>query len=450
MASITSDTLQLWAGLECTINRVGDHWSNQAHYNGHDERGVGDLDLIAELGIRAIRYPVLWEAVAPRSLDDLDWERTDERLEHLRTSGTEVIAGLLHHGSGPEYTSLVDSAFPTKLARYAGEVARRYPWIEYWTPVNEPLTTARFSGLYGVWYPHGNDDSTFIRCLYNEVRGTVEAMRTIREVNPDAKLVQTDDLGRATGTAATRRQVEFENERRWLTFDLLLGHVGAEHPLYDYLTGPGGLSADELGWLEQNPCPPDIMGVNHYLLSNRFLDDELFWYPDDVPRGTAFGVDYVDVPALETARADAPGVCDVLRDVWQRYPGTEFAITEVHLDGDDDVRQRWLWEVWLAAEALRDEGAPLLAVTAWSLLGTFDWNTLCTTPPGGDRYYEPGVFDVSGGQPRPTALAEMVRSLAENGSHEHPSLDVDGYWATDERLRYGTAPEPPVRASNAA
>ena len=70
-----------------------------------------------------------------------------------------------------------------------------------WTPVNEPLTTARFSGLYGHWYPHGRDYPTFLRALVNECKGTLEAMRAIRGAIPGAKLVQTEDLGKTFSTA---------------------------------------------------------------------------------------------------------------------------------------------------------------------------------------------------------------------------------------------------------
>jgi dTDP-4-dehydrorhamnose reductase len=42
-------------------------------------------------------------------------------------------------------------------------VAARYPWLRDYTPVNEPLTTARFSGLYGVWYPHHRNTHSFVR-----------------------------------------------------------------------------------------------------------------------------------------------------------------------------------------------------------------------------------------------------------------------------------------------
>ena len=50
--------------LEATVNRVGDVYFSQMDRNGHAAR-ADDLDLFAGLGIRALRYPVLWELTAP-------------------------------------------------------------------------------------------------------------------------------------------------------------------------------------------------------------------------------------------------------------------------------------------------------------------------------------------------------------------------------------------------
>src|SRR5207253_6883246 len=116
-----------------------------------------------------------------------------------------------------------DPGFAEGLAEFAGRVAERYPWVKAWTPVNEPLTTARFSALYGHWYPHARDDDSFARALVNECRGVVLAMRAIREVIPDARLVQTEDVGMTHSTPRLAYQAELENERRWISFDLLCG-----------------------------------------------------------------------------------------------------------------------------------------------------------------------------------------------------------------------------------
>src|SRR5205085_395953 len=80
-----------------------------------------------------------------------------------------------------------------------------------------------FSGLYGHWYPHGHDDTTCLRALWNECLGTALAMREIRAVNPAARLVQTEDMGETFSTPLLASQARFENQRRWIALDLLAG-----------------------------------------------------------------------------------------------------------------------------------------------------------------------------------------------------------------------------------
>jgi dTDP-4-dehydrorhamnose reductase len=68
--------LELWGGVECTIARVGDEYRHQLEETGHWRRN-DDVDLIASLGIRTLRYPVLWEAHAPEAgrRPDFSWRR---------------------------------------------------------------------------------------------------------------------------------------------------------------------------------------------------------------------------------------------------------------------------------------------------------------------------------------------------------------------------------------
>jgi len=109
---------ELWGGVECTVNRVNDDYFDQMERNGHAWR-LEDLDLFASLGIKALRYPVLWERTAPDGIDNADWRWADERLNRLRELGIEPIVGFVHHGSGPRDTNLLDPAFPGRLAAYA-------------------------------------------------------------------------------------------------------------------------------------------------------------------------------------------------------------------------------------------------------------------------------------------------------------------------------------------
>jgi dTDP-4-dehydrorhamnose reductase len=422
--------LEMWAGIECTVNRVGDEYFDQLERNGHAKR-LDDLELFAELGIKKIRYPVLWEKIAPHGLETADWSWADERLEKLHKLGITPIVGLVHHGSGPRNTSLVDPEFPQKLAVFARAVAERYPWVTYYTPVNEPLTTARFSGMYGHWYPHGRDPLTFVRALLGECQAIALAMKAIREVNPDAKLVQTEDLGKTHTTPKLVYQAEFENERRWLSFDLLCGRINQTHFIWEYLCNCGISEAELEAAAKNSYCPPDIIGINHYLTSERFLDENLEIYPTWTHGGN--GKDkYADVEAVRVCAEGTAGAYILLKETWERYK-LPIAVTEIHLHCTREEQLRWFYEVWNAANKLQDEGVDIRAVTAWSLLGSYDWNSLLTRSVG---YYEAGVFDLRSPNPRPTAIAKLVADLAYGRQPNHPLFETPGWWRRPERLEY--------------
>jgi dTDP-4-dehydrorhamnose reductase len=426
--SVEPAPMELWGGVECTIVRLGDDYRDQCRETGHSDRKE-DVDILAGLGVTAVRYPILWEAVAPESPDQLDFSWHDERLEMLRERGIEVIGGLLHHGSGPVYTGLADSDFPAKLADYAARVAERYPWIKRWTPVNEPLTTARFSGLYGHWYPHGRDYPTFLRCLFNQCRGTLEAMKAIRAVIPGAELVQTEDLGKTFSTAPLRYQAAHENERRWLSLDLLTGRVTSKHSWHRILFG-AGIGWADLETFESGEARPDLLGINHYLTSERFLDHRTHLYPGHELGGNRRDT-YVDAEAVRVKRLeDDTGLAPRLREAWERY-GIPMAITEVHHGCTRDEQLRWFVEVWKSAGTLREEGVDLRAVTLWSAFGNVDWRSLLTERRG---IYDCGAFDVRGGTPRPTAVAKAAEAFGHGRDFDHPVLDSPGWWRRPPRL----------------
>lgn len=419
--------LQLWGGLECTVNRVGDRYFSQIDQNGHHHR-ADDIARFASLGIRAIRYPVLWERTAPAGLASADWSWPDARLPALRGAGITPIAGLVHHGSGPLHTSLVDPAFASGLAEFAGAVAARYPWLMFYTPVNEPLTTARFSGLYGLWYPHGRSDPQFLRALLVQCKATVLSMRAIRAVNPAASLVQTDDLGKTYGTHEMRHVAAFYNQRRWLAWDLLCGRVGPDHPLWTYMLR-NGIDAGEVLWFRDNPCPPDLIGVNYYVTSERWLDHRADAFPAHY-RGLVGTRPCADIETARVLATPTAGIGPLLHEIWDRYR-IPLAVTEAHIDANREDQLRWLLEVWEASAQARREGVDVRAVTVWALLGSFDWNSLVTANCG---YYEPGPFDVRSPQPRATALAGLMRELADARPLSHPVLRGQGWWRRPGRF----------------
>jgi dTDP-4-dehydrorhamnose reductase len=411
--------LEFWASPEPTVARIdATTVRDQLAETGHDVR-PDDAERIASLGVRASRTPVLWERVAPHDRQTRDFAEPAARLGRLRACGIEPIVTLLHHGSGPAYTDLIDPAFPELFAEYAEAAARAFPWVRRWTPINEPLTTARFATLYGFWYPNMRDDRAFGRALVHQARAIQLAMARIRTVIPDAELVISEDLQRfAAGDPSAESYVAFLRERSLLAIELVAGRVArGTHPLAEFLRARCGVRTSELRALVTDATPPDLVAFNHYPHSERYL----FAAP---------GGGIADVPAVYVKGQASPAIGPLLRDAAERLQ-LPLAIGEVHVRGTASERVRWLAQHVADAQALRAEGFDVRAVGAWAAFGMIDWHSLLR---GRLRAIEDGIYTFAGpnGTPEPTLVADALRTLAGGGTLGDGG--APGWWERPERL----------------
>lgn len=435
------DTVPIWAGAEYSVVRVFDSIYDQLAQSGHEER-LNDLNLFADLNIRTIRYPLLWEKFAQD--EKLFFKLHDQRLERLQQLDIKPIAGLLHHGSGPFFTDLYDLDFPKYLAEFAFKIAERYPWINLYTPVNEPLTTARFSGLYGVWFPHKRDDYSFARMLLNELKGVILSMQAVNSINAQAKLVQTEDICKVHSTPPLKYQADFENQRRWLTYDILLGKLNEKHPLWPYFI-ESGIKKEELEFFLKHKTVPAICGFNYYVTSERYLDHRHSLYPVHFHGGNG-RQKYVDVEAVRANIPQPINPGELLREAWERYH-LPIALTEVHMACTREEQLRWFYEIYQTATALKKEGVDFRGLTAWSFLGSFDWNSLLCVK---NNHYESGVYDIRSGNPRPTALATMIKTINSGKDYSHILLNLPGWWKRTNRHIFKSLDEKKLIGNEAA
>ncbi len=409
-------SLELWASPEPTFARIDANTvRDQSAETGLDVR-AGDAERIAALGVTASRVPVLWERVSPIDPHERDFTEPARRLDALRAAGIEPIVTLLHHGSGPQYTDLLDPAFPLWFAEYAEATAREFPWVRRWTPINEPLTTARFATLYGVWYPNMRDDRGFGRAMVNQTLAQQAAMRRIRRVIPDAEFVMTEDLQRyAAGDAGVADYVAFLRERVYLSVELVAGRVGVDHPLEAFLTERCGVNALELTMMQRDAAVPDLVAFNHYPHSERYL------FTRDDGAG--------DVPAVYVAGESAPSVAPLLRAAAERLR-LPLAIGEVHVHAPAAERVRWLAQHVNDVQTLRADGIDVRALGAWAAFGMIDWHSLLRDRA---RVAEDGIYSFAGpnGTPQPTLVAAALRELTATGSIN--DAGVRGWWERPER-----------------
>jgi len=140
---------------------------------------------------------------------------------------------------------------------------------------------------------------------------------------------------------------------------------------------------------------------------------------------------YADDAAVRARSIGLAGAKIAIAETFYRY-ASAIALTEVHLGCTVDEQIRWFMEAWRAAEVMRTRGADVRAVTAWALLGSFDWDSLVTRANGN---YEAGAFDVTNGMVQPTALASMLQRIARDHSFDDPILESSGWWRRRSRLR---------------
>ncbi|WP_349864853.1 family 1 glycosylhydrolase [Leifsonia sp. WHRI 6310E] len=331
---------------------------NEFELTAHDANWRSDIGTAAALGATGLRYGVSWPLVhtAPGTFD---WSALDERIEYaVREEGLTVIADLVHYGT-PTWLdgSFADPGFPEALAEFAGAFAERYRGVvDHITPLNEPLTTASFCGLRGVWPPAltGWDGWTTVTVAI--ARGVQRAVAAIRLANPDAVIVHVEASAiYETTETVLAEEVALLRSLATLPTDLVLGRVDDLHPLDPWLREQGA-RPEHLAELRAGGARIDLLGVNYY--------------PDLTPRVLELAEGTV---RQVTANRWSDGLRAVLTDWHTRY-GLPMLVTETSIEGTPEVRRDWLEASTATVRDLHQEGMDVRGLTWWPLLDFVDWS----------------------------------------------------------------------------
>lgn len=336
-----------------TMGQLDEH-----HLTGHDDRWRQDLDTVADLGATGLRYGISWPLVHTTP-DTFDWTLLDERLRYaVDELGLTVIADLVHYGT-PTWLdgSFSDPRYPAAIASFAAEFAARYRGlVDHITPLNEPLTTASFCGLRGVWPPAltGWDGWTAVTlAIVDGIRQSIDA---IRVANPDAVIVHVEASAIYESDDPTlQAQVQHHEAIARLPLELLLGKVDETHELWTFLLEHGAVAARMLEFHHDVP-EVDVLGVNYY--------------PDLTPRMLRRSGDEVLQVTMDRG---ANGLRAVLTDAWTRH-GLPIAITETSIEGTPSTRKTWLRESSDLVRTMQADGFDIRGYTWWPLVDFVDWS----------------------------------------------------------------------------
>src|SRR5207244_1896772 len=96
--------------------------------------------------------------------------------------------------AGPDGDSVrVDELEKTFHYRHWQPDLARFPWVQFYTPVNEIYVCAKLSTLDGIWNERRKkDDRAFVTALKHLCAANLLAIREILKVRPDAVFIQSE------------------------------------------------------------------------------------------------------------------------------------------------------------------------------------------------------------------------------------------------------------------
>jgi len=375
-------------GIECSCPLIdGNRRVDQLRDTGHYEQWATDLKLVRELGLRYLRYgPPIYRIWLGQG--KYDWSFLDPVMNEMRRLGIVPIIDLCHFGLPDWLTDFQNPLWPDHFGDYAHAFAERYPWVRYYTPVNEIYVTAQFSAAFGWWNERLMSPTAFVTNIKHCVKASLLAMRRILDLRPDAIFIFSESTEYVhPGSPDMVDHAHFLNERRFLSLDLLFGH-DVSATMYKYLLASGFTEA-EYTWYQghddlSSHC---ILGTDYYITNEHVIRSN----------GSSIGA------------GDVYGYYVITRQYYDRYR-LPVMHTETNRAGKHAVE--WLWKEWMNLLRLREDGVPIVGFTWFGLVDMKDWDTALTKMRG--TVNPVGLYTL---QRKQRKVAREYRKLVELYSH---------------------------------
>ncbi|HEV2866284.1 MAG TPA: hypothetical protein VGX37_07195, partial [Allosphingosinicella sp.] len=329
------------SGFECSTFSWKDHGRRdlcaETHHRQHADE---DYAMLRPLGIAVAREGIPWPMVDRGGV--CDFSVIDDFLAAQRRHRILPIWDLCHYGY-PDDLEPWSDAFVERFAAYAALAARyvaeRQPHGPFFfTPINEITFFGYMAGEWGWAAPFGKDRETRRRLTLALCRADIAAVRAIRNVIPDARMVHIDPLiwvvpprDRPDFAEAAHRE---SYDDAYLAFDVI-----------------GGLKHPELGG---SPEILDILGFNNYS----------FGQMEYRPQGPH--------AALEPGDPRIRPLCDLIEEGWRRY---ERPVIVAETSGLHGGRDDWLNDVVSESLAAVNRGVDLHGVCLFPAVDMPNWHT---------------------------------------------------------------------------
>lgn len=366
-----------------------------------------DLDLLAELGVRAYRFSVSWPRIQPTGKGPANPEGLDfyrRVVDGLRARGIVPVLTLYHwdlpqplqdEGGWPQRDTV------SRFAEYAGTVARALGGtVGRWITLNEPWCSAWLGYGSGHHAPGIRDIGKAVAATHHLLLAHGEAVQAIRSAVPAAEVgisLNLTPIRHATDheddVAAARRT---DGNANRLFLDPVLTGSYPPDMLEHYQGSAPGFAVVRDGDLEVISRPLDFLGINYYTPQTvadeaRTAQAMVAGYCVPTAEIDLISSDLHAVPVQRPAfrrtemgwEVEPAALTELLDRLHQEYPDVPILLTEngaacadyVGQDGSvqDPERIRYLDGHLRAVLQAREAGSDVRGYFVWSLMDNFEW-----------------------------------------------------------------------------
>ena len=219
-------------GFECSTHRLrSGRRLDVLGATAHDRFARQDYHRLASVGMRTVRDGLRWHLIEP-SPGVYDFSGVLPMLAAARDADVEVIWDLLHYG-WPDDLDIFSDAFVDRfaeLARVFVELATRQTNGPLWiVPVNEISFFAWAGGDVGIFNPFATHRGDELKRQL--VRATIAAIASMRQVNPEVRIVHTEPMINVVPHANRPHEAaaaECHREAQYAALDMIAGRTHPE------------------------------------------------------------------------------------------------------------------------------------------------------------------------------------------------------------------------------
>lgn len=354
-----------------------------------------DIDLMAQMGLRAYRFSIVWSRVNPQGdsePNEVGLAFYEQMVDYLNEKGIEPVVSLVHFDM-PDHLHRTYNGFLGKrvIDLYVGHVRtvvrRLRGKVRHWITYNEINTACALPYLVaGCERPEGMSEAAFFAQLTVNLQvAHARALEAIKEVDPTAKVGGMCSLSPAYPMTCRPEDVDAARVRNnflnWLAFDTMV--FGTLPSYFESFCARRGIALDlsdaELAHIANAATMIDFLSFSYYqsgvAQAPEGIQDRIAWEDSlaltwDAPRNP-------HLPANEWGwQIDPRGLRTLLNDLWDRYHKPLFIVEngigfDEHPNDagklcDDERIAYHAAHVDALKRAVEEDGVSLMGYLVWS------------------------------------------------------------------------------------